>query len=134
MRRMLVGADSYIGMWDIDTSSWLWKLRPNKLLWSGSWSSGKVTIPGINQYKVLAVSVSNSDHTLVGVNTGTGTVSLFANDCWGSDSAAYMAVSAIRLTRSGSSETLAYNSGGRINLSNDYSYGKGVINAVYGVA
>ena len=25
MRRMLVGADSYMGMWDIDSSSWLWR-------------------------------------------------------------------------------------------------------------
>ena len=134
MRRMLVGADSYMGMWNIDTSSWLWQLWPGKLLWSGSWSSGQVTISGINRYKILAVTVSNSDDRLVGVNTGSGTVSLFANACWDSDSASTMAVSAIRLTRSGSSETLTYGAGGRINLGNDYSYGKGVINAVYGVA
>lgn len=105
-----------------------------KLLWSGSWSSGEVTIPGVNQYRVLAASVANPDQRLVGVNTGTGTISLFANDCWEDNSATSMAVSACRLTRTGSSETLKYAAGGRINLGNDYSYGYGVITSVWGVA
>lgn len=105
-----------------------------KLLWSGSWSRGEVTIPGVNQYRVLAASVANSDHRLVGVNTGDGTISLFANDCWGDNLATSMAVSACRLMRTGSSETLTYSAGGRINLGNDYSYGYGVINSVWGVA
>ena len=131
---MTVAADDSFGLYNIDAKSWVWMLRPGKLLWSGSWSSGQVTIPGVNRYRVLAVSVSNYEDRLVGVNVGSGTVSLFANACWGNDSATDMAVLACRLTRSGSSETLEYNAGGRINLGNDFSYGYGVINAVYGVA
>lgn len=105
-----------------------------KLLWSGSWSSGSVTIPGINQYKILAVRTSNSNSRLVGVNVGEGNITLFANDCWAGDSATDMSASACRLTRAGSSETLTYNSGGRVNLGNNFSYGYEVINSVWGVA
>ena len=93
-----------------------------------------MTIPGINDYKILAATASNTDTRFVGLNTGSGTMYLFANDCWDDDSAESMAVSACRLTRSGSSETLTYSSGGRINLGNNYSYGYPVISKIYGVA
>lgn len=120
------------------SGTFLWTRLDNgaygKLLWSGSWSSGKVTIPGVNQYRVLAASAANFEDRLVGVNTGNGTISLFANGSWGDDSATDMAVLACRLTREGSTETLRYDSGGRVNLGNYYSYGYGVINSVWGVA
>ena len=90
MRRMLVGADSYMGMWNSDTSSWLWRqdfgatgvlpvsaggtgatsavlARTNldmfKTLWTGSFKSGSIIVPGLSDYNVIGVyfSAGNTD-------------------------------------------------------------------------
>ena len=48
MRRMLVGADSYMGMWNIDTSSWLWQLHPNAAI-NGLFQSNRGSISSLSR-------------------------------------------------------------------------------------
>ena len=48
MRRMLVGADSYMGMWNIDTSSWLWLMQPNAAI-NGLFQSNRSAISDLSR-------------------------------------------------------------------------------------
>ena len=48
MRRMLVGADNYMGMWNIDTSSWLWMLQPNGAI-NGLFQSNRSAISDLSR-------------------------------------------------------------------------------------
>lgn len=94
MRRMLVGADSYMGMWNIDTSSWLWQLFPDAAV-NGVFRSGRGIIHDLSRNTLYGLAPGtylvannatngpesgNYGNLLVSYNSGNRIVGLLAYD------------------------------------------------------
>lgn len=109
------------------------RLSGAKRLWSGWTDSGSITVPGSTEYSLFACTISKADDVLFGVRlNGDSTINFTANAAWGISNATNMAVVGVRFTANGDKWT--FGGGGRYNAGNDYSYGFGGVNSIYGIA
>lgn len=92
-----------------------------KTLYSGTWSvNSTVQVTDASKYKVFVIHVSGwGDPKLLCIPEGT-TFNAFAVDCWATNSADHMAVSAMRINRNGDAWKLL--AAGRVCVSNNYAY------------
>lgn len=104
-------------------------LSQSHVLWSGTWSSGSITVPGLSGYKLLAVESDGGTVMCSSVSASKVDCSLVASTGSG------VILSAIRLQRSG--DTLTWESSfGRILGSGGFGntdYKFTVVTAIYGL-
>ena len=91
------------------------------VLYSGTWSvNSTIQVTDASKYKVFVIHVTGwGDPKLLCIPQGT-TFNAFAVDCWATNSADNMAVSAMRINRNGDAWKLL--AAGRVCVSNNYAY------------
>lgn len=91
------------------------------MLYSGQWSiNNTVQVTDASKYKVFVINVTGwGDPNLLCIPKGT-TFNAFAVDCWATNSADNIAVSAMRINRNEDAWKLV--AAGRICMSNNYAY------------
>lgn len=92
-----------------------------KQLYSGTWSiNSTIQVTDASKYKVFLIHASGwGDPNLLCIPKGT-TFNAFAVDCWATNSADNMAVSAMRINRNEDAWKLL--AAGRVCVSNNYAY------------
>lgn len=102
-----------------------------KTLFSGTWTSGQKTITGATKYRIFVIKCVDYDDSLVGVWDGSGTLSAMCIATWANNNANNMSVFGVRFTTSGDNWTI--DSGGRICVGTNYSYGFKGISKIIGI-
>lgn len=113
------------------------KGRVFKLIWSGTWTTGSITVPELPYYNLFAMKTVGDSDAWLAVRNGGYIVGGF-NAAWGgyhsgSDSPTDTNVAALGLRASVNGSTLTMAGFARVNTGTNYRYNMGGIAAIWGV-
>ena len=113
------------------------KGRVFKLLWSGTWTTGSITVPELPYYNLFAMKTVGDSDAWLAVRNG-GYIVGGSNAAWGgyhsgSDSPTDTNVAALGLRARVNGSTLTMVGFARVNTGTNYRYNMGGIGAIWGV-
>lgn len=78
-----------------------------KILWSGSWTSGNIIVPGLDKYNVFQVTMDGQGTSIVALKTKPGTTTVYLRG-WGGYSSVTPTISTYHFAATVSGNTLTY--------------------------
>lgn len=107
------------------------------MIWSGTWTTGSITVPELPYYNLFAMKTVGDSDAWLAVRNGNYIVGGF-NAAWGgyhsgSDSPTDTNVAALGLRASVNGSTLTMAGFARVNTGTNYRYNMGGIGAIWGV-